>query len=766
MNSAAPEHTFAWEEVRFLTAAIPIRLGGIALVVILGCATSAHGQDGLSSPVPLVSPHQDAPDRPTSSYREGLIHLDARIADQEGRPIPQLDFSGITLLDNGKRTKILSLRPAYPPDINARLAEVALVLDEINSSGMMLAQARSDLISYLRKNNGVLAQPTSVYRLTSTGFYASAQPTTDGNALAGDVERNSFPRQIWRHLGISVPGDVPDTMNNWSKALRSIYALAVKWTDEPGRKALIWIGPGWPVNGYLSSRDDPFPLLVELLSRIREARMVIYQTSTAEGRDRDFAYAVYATGVRSSSELQKHMQYFALQVLAIETGGLVFDQGFRVEDDIDQSIRDARSFYILSFDPPHAALPDEYHDLKIEVAIPGATARSNTGYYDQPVFYDQPPVPAQRVTVPQLESLLERDDKQHDGELAAQLSSMELTERLSSSKLASWLRQIRGKQSREALTVLADASVYLNPPPAEIPARPAPDYKSQVKMLSRTVQYLNQLAPRLPDFYAIRTLAEYDQHVTDKESWKSAAADQSLHEWVTEKSTLLYRNGQEEQVIHKRKEKKSVWRDLSFIGIFGPILHRVFGDALGGNGLAWSHWQRTDQGDQAVFQYSVHSQHPRYEVVSCCLRNGEAFRTDPEYHGEVAIDPQSGAVMRITIQSEPGWIVEPNLTPVRFVRATGMMLEYGPVKIGGNIFICPQRSVVTMRTRWVKPLKMLGQDATVYAPYENMMDDIAFGEYHKFGSESRILPDFEEVRDQKPESGNRQARPEKSPIQH
>jgi hypothetical protein len=69
---------------------------------------------------------------------------------------------------------------------------------------------------------------------------------------------------------------------------------------------------------------------------------------------------------------------------------------------------------------------------------------------------------------------------------------------------------------------------------------------------------------------------------------------------------------------------------------------------------------------------------------------------------------ETGAILRLTMQSEPGWIVEPNLTPVRPVRVTGMMVEYGPVRIGGKTYICPQRSVVTARGRGVQPLNFWG----------------------------------------------------------
>ena len=216
-----------------------------------------------------------------------------------------------------------------------------------------------------------------------------------------------------------------------------------------------------------------------------------------------------------------------------------------------------------------------------------------------------------------------------------------------------------------------------------------------------------------------------------------------------ERSTLRYHDGREEQVIHKRKAKKSLQHDkghLNFIGVFGPILHRALSDATaGGNGLVWSGWRRGEQGAEAVFRYSTQSDHPGYEIVRCCLRNKETFRTDSQYHGELTIDSQTGAILRLTMQSEPGWIVEPNLTPVRPVRVTGMMVEYGPVQIGGKTYICPQRSVVTARGRGVQPLNFWGQDSTVYSPYQTTMDDIAFSGYHKFGSESRMV-----LQDEKP----------------
>jgi hypothetical protein len=49
----------------------------------------------------------------------------------------------------------------------------------------------------------------------------------------------------------------------------------------------------------------------------------------------------------------------------------------------------------------------------------------------------------------------------------------------------------------------------------------------------------------------------------------------------------------------------------------------------------------------------------------------------------------------------------------------------------------------------------------VYAPIETMVNDFRFAEYHKFGSESRMLAGFEEVPDQKAPASDRPKQPAK-----
>jgi hypothetical protein len=118
-----------------------------------------------------------------------------------------------------------------------------------------------------------------------------------------------------------------------------------------------------------------------------------------------------------------------------------------------------------------------------------------------------------------------------------------------------------------------------------------------------------------------------------------------------------------------------------------------------------------------------------------------AFEKKPPFHGEFTIDPKSGAVLRLTVEAD----LEPRLPLDR----SDVMVEYGPVVIGGETYICPTRSVSISRQRTVTEVHEWGEMFTVGSPFETILNDVDFSKHHKFQSTSRILPDFTPVPEQK-----------------
>jgi hypothetical protein len=324
-----------------------------------------------------------------------------------------------------------------------------------------------------------------------------------------------------------------------------------------------------------------------------------------------------------------------------------------------------------------------------------------------------------------------------DNELAQELFGVELTERMSSAKLSSWKVRLPGERSRAALVALADRSAFLALPATDIPTTAPPDFATRRQMLSRTVDYLSKIIVKLPDFFATRTTVQYAQHPKRYgETWKSATSEQWLHVTETSNTTVSFRDGKEFVDAKASEERNRNTRVLDTQGTFGPILAMVFAGASAARSqFTWLHWEQGADGLQAVFRYAIPQDLSHFEVGFCCLADPDwtiFFRKKAAYHGEVTIDPETGAILRLTVVTD----LEPRLPML----SSAIMVEYGPVVIGEKTYICPTRSVSLSRQRTVELLKEWGESFGVYGRFETMLNDVTFGKYHLFRAESRILP--------------------------
>jgi hypothetical protein len=273
----------------------------------------------------------------------------------------------------------------------------------------------------------------------------------------------------------------------------------------------------------------------------------------------------------------------------------------------------------------------------------------------------------------------------------------------------------------------------------------------QQDLLERAFGYLKDVIPKLPDFYALRNTVRFEepQERTD-ESWKMPHGDQTLHFATGEHATVLYRNGSE-VVEKKRKISKGRatgprTRGLETWGTFGPILAYVLTAATKSpSTLRWQRWERGKDGDLAVFAYSIPSSITVHEISFCCLPEGDGttlYQNKTDAYGEFALNPDTGAIMRIVINANLNEERDPDVPLIR----SQVIVEYGPVDLGGKTYTCPQRSVTISRGRSERVLQEWGMAFSIYGYFETMINDATFGGYHKFGSEARILPGFEETR--------------------
>jgi VWFA-related protein len=383
---------------------------------------------------------------------------------------------------------------------------------------------------------------------------------------------------------------------------------------------------------------------------------------------------------------------------------------------------------------------------------------------------------AKRMTAAQLQQLLAAATTAHktDEAIAQQISDVELTSRLNSLALQEMVSASPGPKTQQMLHAIADASAFLDPPASEIPGRPIPDVAAQKFMLSQTIHYAARTLNALPDFLATRQTEHYDdspQPLTPG-AWPARAG---LAFRMETQTPVAFRDGREtddpsfntstagagkkpslSKVSAGKDSKKRTAQapnvGLTSWGEFGPILEIVLVDAAKGK-LGWAHWEQWDGKPVAVFQFAVDRANSHYRVQFNGRDFGERIGSSygsangggpskgqvkdsgagltgevAGYHGRLTIDPETGAILRITIQAD--------LRPSDPIQKADIMVEYGSVKIGDSQHICPTRSVSVSLSHSLYQSSPISPMVDIV---ELQLNDVKFTDYRRFGSEAKLI---------------------------
>jgi VWFA-related protein len=346
-----------------------------------------------------------------------------------------------------------------------------------------------------------------------------------------------------------------------------------------------------------------------------------------------------------------------------------------------------------------------------------------------------------QITVEQLGSILSSANGKPDAQIALQLSEIELSERLSTANLSRLQAQAAGSKSRQALLVLADLSAFLALPPAEVPAKPAPDVATQRQILTRTVDYVLKIIHQLPNLSTMRVTSGFQSTPFPPQQGQSdTPSHQPLHPLGTYSASIVYRDGGE-VVQASTAQSAPAAQGLTTSGEFGPILNTALLDAARSK-LAWSHWEQGTQGVQAVFHYTVPAEKSHYEVKYCCVwrQNGDRvyFQQFAGYQGDIAVDPADGTILRLTLMAD--------LKPTDPLVKAGILVEYGPVVIAGKTYTCPSRSVALSIGLEIRDI----QQASISSLglLQTSLNDSVFEHYHVFRSAVRVLAGNGEAKDE------------------
>jgi VWFA-related protein len=328
---------------------------------------------------------------PSSEATKNQLLLDVVVTDKSGKPAKGLEEKDFTVRDKGKPATITSFQavggdgtPADTP------VKIIVMVDELNTTFTRLATERIELEKFLQQNGGKLSHPLAMYFFSETGLEKQNDFTTDGNALLALLDKHVTElRTVERSQGFY--GD----QQRFQKSLNALNSIASSEANDPGKKIMIWISPGWPIlagaNVTVSPADQKSLLtsIVAVSTALRQARMTVDMIDPLGAADQKNAqqqgvnfYEEFLKPVTDAKSVE--VGHLALQVFATHSGGLVLNINNDIVGELNHCIADADAYYTLALDMAPNDQPNTFHQIDVKVDVPKVTVRTRRGYYTKP----------------------------------------------------------------------------------------------------------------------------------------------------------------------------------------------------------------------------------------------------------------------------------------------------------------------------------------------------------------------------------------------
>jgi VWFA-related protein len=387
----------------------PASLIALGLTLSLTALVIAAAQTE-DQPAPLVAPQ--SVDLPQEASQTGVstlhvtsreIIVDVEVTDANGNVVRGLKQSDFTIEENGKPQPIRSFRefgseipvaePA-PPKLpfgiytNSQSTPASgpvniLLIDALHSNPFAIARALMGAAGYLT----TMPQGTKVaiFLLSQSGIHMLQGFTSDRDSLLRAVNNNPVT------VALTLSGQPMDRYAmNWA-TVDAFNQIAAYVAGIKGRKNLLWIVPGIPVNlmrdggygwasdqfmkpshsgtskGGVFGNDNGGPDM-GLVHRL----MDVYERFTAE------QIAVSPVDPRGVVDLR--MAQLKAEAVAEQSGGEAFYNNNDVKSLIAKAINHGAQFYTLSYIPPKQKDDGHYHHIKVELDQPGLHLVYRQGY--------------------------------------------------------------------------------------------------------------------------------------------------------------------------------------------------------------------------------------------------------------------------------------------------------------------------------------------------------------------------------------------------
>jgi VWFA-related protein len=391
--------------------------------------------------------------------RSEMVVVPVVVRDGSGAPVKGLTKDDFTLLENGKEQKIAEVeeiktnaaplkRQAMPENQFSNIyvgspeprRVTIMVLDEINTPILDQTNARAQLVKYLSKSlsaddlialmvmnrSGVhmihdfSSNPevliAAVKKVSSS---AGALTSADSAALASSADNSTLGGATPGGPGADVtPGDVGaeavaiqtfiDQSDNaiatfrqtdaMEITFRNFLGMAQVFSGVPGRKSIVWLTSGIPIDLYdqanLPTGRDLSTLYERTLQAINQANIAVYPVDVrglqtfGYGNASQASTAVTQTSFRTggqvnvmaSSQLEA-ANHTNLSNFAEMTGGRAFYNSNDLATGMQQASNDASDYYELRYYLDHKVYDAGWRKLKVKVSKPGVHVLARSGFW-------------------------------------------------------------------------------------------------------------------------------------------------------------------------------------------------------------------------------------------------------------------------------------------------------------------------------------------------------------------------------------------------
>jgi VWFA-related protein len=372
-----------------------------------------------------------APDGPPVLLRSTtrLVQVKVVAHNRKGEPVADLKKEDFTIFENKKQQQIavfsvdstakpLTPVPKLPQNIfSNRLTQRAgvpgsvtvLLIDSLNTKWTDQIYARQQLIKFLQQIEP--ADHIGIYSL-GRGLKILHDYTTDSTALLEKLSKwkgenlpdlaasKPSPDLGGQGFNFDLEGGGSDaesaffTTNRVTNTLKALEAIADHVASVPGRKNLIWLSGGFPLNiGFDEMPDIDHPReqrtfngeVDRAIRALNNANLAVYPVD-ARGLVTLPQFSADRAGGFSTRPPEASLKptvenLDTMEELASRTGGRAAYNTNDLKNAIRRAIDDSKVTYTLGYYSEAPSPDNRFRELKVKVDRPGVNVRYRKGYF-------------------------------------------------------------------------------------------------------------------------------------------------------------------------------------------------------------------------------------------------------------------------------------------------------------------------------------------------------------------------------------------------